>query len=151
MKTQPKIIKRYQNRKLYDTNRSCYITLDDLAKMIRNGDDIMVLDNKTQNDITSSTLTQIIFETEKKTKSFLPTTLLRDIIKGSGGSLSELFQKTLKTGAREIAHVKEEIQKKIENVTGISHLHAEIEELQKKVEELQNKLKVYEDSERQKS
>ena len=47
-----KIIKRYQNRKLYDTQQSCYVTLDDIAKMIRTSEDVMVIDNKTKNDIT---------------------------------------------------------------------------------------------------
>ena len=61
-----KIIKRYQNRKLYDTQQSCYVTLDDIAKMIRNSEEVMVIDNKTKNDITAATLTQIIFEAEKK-------------------------------------------------------------------------------------
>ena len=142
-----KTIKRYQNRKLYDTDRSCYITLDDLAKMIRQGDEIVVIDNKTQKDITSNTLTQIIFESEKKSKTLIPAKLLTDIIKSGGGSISDLFQKTLKSGAREIAHVKGKIQKKIDTVTGVSHLHSEIERLEHKVQELQNKLKSYEDLE----
>lgn len=120
MKHRSRIIKRYQNRKLYDTTRSCYVTLDDLGRMIKNGDDIIVIDNKTEKDITSATLTQLIFimslrETEKKSKSKLPITTLKDIIRTSGGSLSHFFQKTVKTGARflprEIAHVKDEIRK----------------------------------------
>ncbi len=139
-----KVIKRYQNRKLYDTVKSCYITLEDLAKMIQNGEDIVVIDNKSQKDITSNTLTQIIFETEKKSRTFIPITLLRDIIRASGGSISALFQRTLKSGVKEIAHVRGEIQKKIESVAGFSHLHQEIEALQKKVSELQRKLEKYE-------
>ena len=61
-----KVIKRYQNRKLYDTQQSCYVTLEDIAKMIRANEEVVVVDNKTKKDITSSTLTQIIFEAEKK-------------------------------------------------------------------------------------
>jgi polyhydroxyalkanoate synthesis repressor PhaR len=64
-----KVIKRYQNRKLYDTQQSCYVTLEDIAKMIRNNEEVVVVDNKTKKDITSSTLTQIIFEAEKKNKN----------------------------------------------------------------------------------
>ena len=56
-----KIIKRYQNRKLYDTQQSCYVTLDDIANKIRSSEDVMVIDNKSKNDITAATLTQIIF------------------------------------------------------------------------------------------
>ena len=147
MKPKVKTIKRYQNRKLYDTTRSCYITLDDLARMIREGEEVVVIDNKTQKDITSNTLTQLIFETEKKSKSLLPIHMLTDIIKGSGGSISSFFQKTVKTGAKEIAHVKGEIAKRIESVTSLSHLHKEISRLQKKVHVLEDKLKKYEGSE----
>src|SRR3989344_3965255 len=135
MKSKTKIIKRYQNRKLYDTSLSRYITLEDLAKMIRHGDEVVVLDNKTQKDITSNTLTQLIFETEKKTKGLLPVHTLVDIIKMSGGSISHFFQNTIKTGAREILNVRGEIQKRLENVTGVAHLHKEIEHLEKKVKD----------------
>ncbi len=72
-----KIIKRYQNRKLYDTQQSCYVTLDDIAKMIRTSEDVMVIDNKTKNDITAATLTQIIFEAEKKASQYAPLFTLR--------------------------------------------------------------------------
>ncbi len=146
MKSKSKIIKRYQNRKLYDTDRSCYVTLDDLAEMIRKGEDIVVIDNRTEKDITSNTLTQIIFETEKKSKSLLPIHILRDIIKGNGGSISSFFQKTIKTGAREFALVKDQIQKRFEAVTGAAHLHKEIHQLRQKVSDLQKKLQKYENS-----
>ncbi len=59
-----KIIKRYQNRKLYDTHESSYVTLDEIAKMIKSGEDLRVIDNKTKNDITASTLTQLLYESE---------------------------------------------------------------------------------------
>lgn len=146
--SQPKVIKRYPNRKLYDTSKSCYITLEDLAKMIRRGDDIVVIDNKTQLDITSSTLTQIIFETEKRTNRVLPIATLRDIIKVSGGSISDFFQKRVSTGREQIALVKGKIQKRIDKVTGLSGVSKEIERLEIKVRQLQKKLKKYEALER---
>src|SRR3989338_4322263 len=144
MKSKPKVIKRYQNRKLYDTDRSCYVTLDDLSEMIQKGEDIVVIDNRTEKDITSNTLTQIIFETEKKSKSLLPIHVLRDIIKGSEGSISSFFQKTLKTGTREFIHMKDQIQKGLEVVTNTAHLHKEIHQLRKKISDLQKKLQKYE-------
>ena len=61
-----RIVKRYQNRKLYDTSASRYVTLDDIATLIREGEDVQVIDNQNQEDLTSVTLTQIIFEQEKK-------------------------------------------------------------------------------------
>ncbi len=89
----PKIVKRYQNRKLYDTQQSCYVTLDDIAKMIRADEDVVVIDNKTKNDITAATLTQIIFEAEKKAAHFAPLTTLKDIIRNGNGSISSFLAK----------------------------------------------------------
>ena len=88
-----KIIKRYQNRKLYDTQQSCYVTLDDIAKMIRANEEVMVIDNKTKNDITSATLTQIIFEAEKKAAQYAPLFTLREIIQNGNGSISSFLAK----------------------------------------------------------
>ena len=90
-----KIIKRYQNRKLYDTQQSCYVTLDDIAKMIRSSEDVMVIDNKTKNDITAATLTQIIFEAEKKASQYAPLFTLREIIP-SGGTARALSKEGFK-------------------------------------------------------
>lgn len=88
-----KIIKRYQNRKLYDTQQSCYVTLDDIAKMIRSDEEVMVIDNKTKNDITAATLTQIIFESEKKASQYAPLFTLREIIQNANGSISSYLAK----------------------------------------------------------
>lgn len=91
--TRVKIIKRYQNRKLYDTQQSCYVTLDDIAKMIRASEEVMVIDNKTKNDITAATLTQIIFEAEKKASQYAPLFTLREIIQSGNGSISNYLAK----------------------------------------------------------
>jgi polyhydroxyalkanoate synthesis repressor PhaR len=88
-----KIIKRYQNRKLYDTQQSCYVTLDDIAKMIRTNEEVMVIDNKSKNDITAATLTQIIFEAEKKASQYAPLFTLREIIQNGNGSISSFLAK----------------------------------------------------------
>ncbi len=88
-----KIIKRYQNRKLYDTQQSCYVTLDDIAKMIRTNEEVMVIDNKSKNDITAATLTQIIFEAEKKASQYAPLFTLREIIQNGNGSISNYLAK----------------------------------------------------------
>ena len=87
-----KIIKRYQNRKLYDTHESSYVTLDEIAKMIKNGEDLRVIDNKTKNDITAITLTQLLFETEKKAKTQPSVELLKEIIRTGDGSFSGYIQ-----------------------------------------------------------
>lgn len=75
-----KIIKRYSNRKLYDTEQSTYITLDEIQGMVKGGEDIRIIDNKTKEDITNVTLAQIIFEQEKSHKRLLPLSALRSII-----------------------------------------------------------------------
>lgn len=87
-----KIIKRYQNRKLYDTHESSYVTLDEIAKMIKGGEDLRVIDNKTKNDITAATLTQLLYESEKKAKTQPSVDLLKEIIRHGDGSFSGYIQ-----------------------------------------------------------
>ena len=89
--TEIKVIKRYQNRKLYDTQQSCYVTLEDIAKMIRNKEEVMVIDNKSKNNITAATFTQIIFESEKKACQYAPLRMLRKIIQHENGSMSSFL------------------------------------------------------------
>jgi polyhydroxyalkanoate synthesis repressor PhaR len=92
-----KIIKRYQNRKLYDTHESSYVTLDEIAKMIKGGEDLRVIDNKTKNDITSATLTQLLYESERKAKTQPSVELLKEIIRHGDGSFSGFIQSKLAT------------------------------------------------------
>ena len=79
-------IKRYANRKLYDTRDSRYVTLDHIAAMVRAGDDVKVVDNTTRADLTTATLAQIIFEEEKKTPR-LTVAGLRKIIQAGVAAL----------------------------------------------------------------
>lgn len=83
-----RIIKRYANRKLYDTEHSRYVTLEQISEMIRNGDDVKIVDNKSKEDLTSVTLAQIIFEEEKK-HSFMPLATMRNIIQNGGEWFAE--------------------------------------------------------------
>ncbi len=91
-----KIVKRYANRKLYDTERSCYVTLDDISTMIKSGEEVQVIDNKTGDDLTSVTLAQIIFETEKKAH-FMPLNLLRGLIQQSGENIGGFAREQVET------------------------------------------------------
>ncbi|MBM4283079.1 MAG: transcriptional regulator [Deltaproteobacteria bacterium] len=84
-----KVIKRYANRKLYDTERSCYVTLEEIAQMIKEGEDVRVVDNKTKDDLTAVTLAQIIVEEEKKVQK-MPLKLLRSIIQSGNDAFSSL-------------------------------------------------------------
>jgi polyhydroxyalkanoate synthesis repressor PhaR len=87
-----KIIKRYQNRKLYDTEESTYITLSDLDQVIKSGKDVRVICNKTKNDITATTLTQIMYEKERKSQTQPSVHLLKEIIRHGDGSYSGYIQ-----------------------------------------------------------
>ena len=87
-----KTIKRYANRKLYDTVNSSYVTLDDIAEMVKQGEDLRIIDNRTGEDLTSLTLAQIILEEEKKRKPILPKSVLHDIIRSSSDFLNRLRQ-----------------------------------------------------------
>lgn len=88
-----RIIKRYANRKLYDTEHSRYVTLDQISEMIRNGDDVKIVDNKTKEDLTTVTLAQIIFEEEKKT-SRMSLETLRDLIRHGGEMAQRIVEGT---------------------------------------------------------
>lgn len=85
------IIKKYANRRLYNTKSSSYITLDDLSRMTREGIDFQVLDAKTGNDITHSILTQIIMEEESSGEQMLPISFLRQLIAMYGNSMQALM------------------------------------------------------------
>ncbi len=90
-KVNPIVIKKYANRRLYNTDTSSYVTLDDLCKMIKDGEEIIVFDAKNGDDITRSVLTQIIVEQEAKGgQSLLPTGFLRQIISYYGGNMQGL-------------------------------------------------------------
>ena len=83
-----RIIKRYQNRKLYDTFQSCYVTLEEIAQIVREGNEIQVIDNKTKNDITYMTQIQLLFDQEKKSLKPGDTELLKRVIRSEEGTLT---------------------------------------------------------------
>lgn len=83
-----RIIKRYQNRKLYDTFQSCYVTLEEIAQIIRDGHEIKVIDNKSKNDITYMTQIQLLFDQERKTLKPSDSNLLKRVVRSEAGTLS---------------------------------------------------------------
>lgn len=110
------LIKRYQNRKLYDTRNSMYVTLEDIAKRIKAGEDVQVLDNRTKNDITQVILTQIIFEEGKRNHSLLPLNLLKRIIQDGGGTLREFVEKTIDTGMSSFSKARDEAERVFDKI-----------------------------------
>ena len=83
-----RIIKRYQNRKLYDTHQSCYVTLEEIAQIIREGHEIQVIDNKTKNDITYMTQIQLLFDQERKSSRPGNVDLLKRVIRCTEGTFT---------------------------------------------------------------
>lgn len=94
---EPVTIKKYANRRLYNTGTSTYVTLEDLASMVKDGEDFVVFDAKSGEDITRSVLTQIIFEQENKEggQNLLPITFLRQLIRFYGDSMQMLVPRYL--------------------------------------------------------
>lgn len=140
----PKVVKRYQNRKLYDTSDSCYVTLEDISEMIKQGEEVQIIDNTTKEDLTAVTLAQIIFEEQKKKTHVLPLGTFRQIIQGGGEALRDLVVR----GAREIGHVREFVDDKVrpavENIQNIPAVQAELEAMKRKIEALEHKLAEHE-------
>ncbi len=110
---EPKIIKRYSNRKLYDTEASKYVTLDEIARMVKAGDELRIIDNETKEDLTSVTLTQIIYEEEKR-ESRMPLSMLRNLIQTRGNTLQEFFDRSVRGPALEL---RGSVEKNIEDLT----------------------------------
>lgn len=91
----PVVIKKYANRRLYDTDTSAYITLEDLCERVKRGSEFVVLDAKTGQDLTRQVLTQIIFEQETKGSQLLPTEFLRSVIRFYDNKLQHVLQQYL--------------------------------------------------------
>jgi polyhydroxyalkanoate synthesis repressor PhaR len=111
---EPKVIKRYTNRKLYDTVESRYVTLDEIAAMIKEGVEVRIVDNRTKEDLTSVTLAQIIFEEEKK-KNQMPLAVLREIIRHPGESISGFIQKEV---TPRVASIREGAEQRLDKLLG---------------------------------
>jgi polyhydroxyalkanoate synthesis repressor PhaR len=92
------IIKRYPNRKLYDTEAKRYVTLENIALMIQDGREVQVIDHETGEDLTNLTLSQIIFEQEKKGSGFLPRSLLTNLVRASSDTFDQVRRTLLGAG-----------------------------------------------------
>src|SRR6201993_3946291 len=116
----PVVVKKYANRRLYNTATSSYVTLDDLAKLIKEGGDFVAHDAKTGEDITRSVLTQIIVEQEQKGgQNLLPTSFLRQLIGFYGDSMQFLVPGYLEQAMIAFARNQEQIRKNLQATFGI--------------------------------
>jgi polyhydroxyalkanoate synthesis repressor PhaR len=111
---EPKVIKRYTNRKLYDTVESRYVTLDEIAEMVKQGVEVKIIDNRTKEDLTSVTLAQIVFEEEKK-KNQMPLSVLREIIRRPGESITDFISTQV---SPRVDALRQEAGQRIEKLLG---------------------------------
>ena len=117
--TKPVVVKKYANRRLYNTATSSYVTLDDLAKLIKEGGDFVAYDAKTGEDITRSVLTQIIVEQEQKGQNLLPTSFLRQLISFYGDSMQFLVPGYLEQAMVAFARNQEQMRKNLRATFGM--------------------------------
>lgn len=127
------LIKRYPNRKLYDTEAKQYITLETIADMIRQGRDVTVIDFASGDDLTALTLTQIIVEQEKKQGSALPRDLLTSLIRAGEEGMAAL-QRTIHSSLNFLSQFEEETRRRIQELVRKGDLS------QKEADSLLNKL-----------
>ncbi|MBO1074027.1 polyhydroxyalkanoate synthesis repressor PhaR [Roseomonas marmotae] len=114
----PVVIKKYANRRLYNTEASSYVTLEDLAGMVRAGRDFAVYDAKTGDDITRGVLTQIIVEEEAKGQNLLPIPFLRQLIGLYGDSVQSLVPRYLEFAMGSFARQQEQMRQSVEQAMG---------------------------------
>ncbi|MGB3273245.1 MAG: polyhydroxyalkanoate synthesis repressor PhaR [Xanthobacteraceae bacterium] len=115
----PTTIKKYANRRLYNTGTSTYVTLEDLAAMVKEGEDFLVYDAKTGDDITRSVLAQIIFEQENKAgQNLLPTTFLRQLIRFYGDSMQMVVPRYLEQSLQMLTQEQEKFRKQMTSAFG---------------------------------
>jgi polyhydroxyalkanoate synthesis repressor PhaR len=116
---EPIVIKKYANRRLYNTGTSTYVTLEDLAGMVKTGEDFIVYDAKTGEDITRSVLTQIIFEQENKGgQNLLPITFLRQLIRFYGDSMQMLVPRYLEVSIESLTREQEKFRHQMSQAFG---------------------------------
>jgi polyhydroxyalkanoate synthesis repressor PhaR len=117
--SKPVVVKKYANRRLYNTATSSYVTLEDLAKMIKDGGDFVVHDAKTNEDITRSVLTQIIVEQEQKGQNLLPVSFLRQLISFYGDSMQFLVPGYLEQAMVSFARNQDQMRDTLRATFGI--------------------------------
>ncbi|MBZ0146633.1 MAG: polyhydroxyalkanoate synthesis repressor PhaR [Pseudorhodoplanes sp.] len=117
---EPITIKKYANRRLYNTGTSTYVTLEDLATMVKDGDDFVVFDAKTGEDITRAVLAQIIFEQENKEggQNLLPINFLRQLIRFYGDSMQMLVPRYLEVSLESLTREQEKFRNQMAQAFG---------------------------------
>ncbi len=110
------IIKRYTNRRLYNSAQKEYVSYQELAKIIRDGTDVKVIDSKTKEDVTKAVLIQVILEEEKNDRTVLPTDFLFQVLRSRDDSLQEFFKNHLSASFAAYLKTKEEFDNRFRSV-----------------------------------
>src|SRR5215216_1629142 len=134
--SEPITIKKYANRRLYNTRTSTYVTLEDLAAMVKKGEDFVVYDAKTGEDITRSVLTQIIFEQENKEggQNLLPITFLRQLIRFYGDSMQMLVPRYLEVSIDSLTREQEKFRNQMAQAFGVGGFGALEDQVRRNME-----------------
>ena len=128
----PTVIKKYANRRLYHTGTSAYVTLEDLAQMVRGGEDFTVHDARTGEDLTRSVLAQIIFEQENKEgQNLLPVTVLRQLIRFYGDSMQALVPSYLEFSMNNLSQEQQKLREQMAQAFGPGAFQAMEEQVRK--------------------
>ena len=128
----PIVIKKYANRRLYNTETSTYITLEDLCAMVKRDENFIVYDAKSGDDITRSVLTQVIMEQESKNHSLLPTGFLRKVISFYDDSMHEILPQYLDASIDSFAKNQDNFRKMFKNAMGGAYPYQQLEEITKR-------------------
>ncbi len=129
--SRPVIIKKYANRRLYNTDTSTYVTLEDLAEMVRSERDFVVYDAKTGEDLTHSVLTQIIVEQESRGTNLLPIGFLRQLIRFYGDSMQKLVPSYLEFSLDSLTRQQEQYRRRFAHAFGTAAFEAMQEQVRK--------------------
>jgi polyhydroxyalkanoate synthesis repressor PhaR len=133
--SEPVTIKKYANRRLYNTGTSTYVTLEDLASMVKTGNDFVVFDAKTSEDITRSVLAQIIFEQENKQgQNLLPITFLRQLIRFYGDSMQMLVPRYLEVSIDSLTREQEKFRNQMAQAFGVGAFTSLEEQVRRNME-----------------
>ena len=128
-----RLIKRYESRKLYDTEESRYVSLDEIAGWVRGGQEVRVVDNATGADVTSQTLTQIILDEGRRGTSFLPSELLHDLVRMGERAVSSGFEQ-VSSGVDRL------VQASIDRLAPVRRVREEMSSLRARLEQLESSL-----------
>ncbi len=132
---EPVTIKKYANRRLYNTGTSAYVTLEDLASMVKGGEDFVVFDAKTGEEITRSVLTQIIFEQENKEgQNLLPIAFLRQLIRFYGDSMQMLVPRYLEVSIESLTREQEKFREQMAQAFGVGAFTSLEEQVRRNME-----------------